>query len=100
MKNLVTTLVLLVLLLLAVVPIQAAGNAETCVQSVPWGGADPLVQPMGFPFYCCRCTTCVNPIAFYRYTKCNCGYFDGCSGGYPSCNRPYHIVIGRSCDCP
>ena len=104
MKKVVPVLVLLVVLVLAMVPAQADEPVEApkaCeVQLIPWGAASPTVQPMGFPFMCCRCRVCANPFQFTQYTVCNCGYFDGCSGGYPSCRRPYHISLWKTCDCP
>ena len=102
MKKAVAVLVLLVVVALAVIPAQASVPAkapQACEAAVVVGEKGSIVQPMSYPFWCQKCTTCVNPIAFYRYTVCWGGYFDGCGGGYPSCRRPYHIVVGRSCNC-
>jgi hypothetical protein len=86
--------IILVLVLLALLVIPVTTQAE----GIPWGGGDPIVQPMGFPFYCCRCSYCINFVAWYGYTVCNCGYFDGCSN-YPPCG-PASFRWTTSCDCP
>ena len=104
MRKVIPFVTLLAILALAVVPVTAAPRTEAkCVDpimGVPWGAISPNIQPMGFPFFCCRCRVCVNPVLWYSYTNCNCGYFDGCSGGYPSCNRPFHFTLYKTCDCP